>query len=217
MLRPGELVLRASLEALPRGARDEWLDSLLGLKGLPADGTDLPRGCVPYLPCPVEVLLRAVDRAEITSEDVFVDVGSGVGRAAALVHLLTGAGAVGVEVQQELVRQSRELAAALEAPRFATVAGDAAELLRFLPTGTVFFLYCPFSGARLERVFEHLEDIARTRTIRVCCVQMPALARPWLEPLWEDEELSIYRSRAFTVDLRSDAVEVRSLLAQHRK
>jgi len=92
------------------------------------------------------------------------------------------------------------MAQALNAERFVSIEGDAAELVKFIPVGTVFFLYCPFSGARLERVLDHIEDIARTRAVRVCCVQLPALTRPWLETVSVDEELSIYRSRAVLAD-----------------
>lgn len=188
--------LRASLDALPSADRDGWLDAVFGIDTFSPEGAGLPRGCVPYLPCSVDVLLRTVDRAEVTRRDVFVDIGSGVGRAAALVHFLTGARAIGIEIQEELVARSRSLAQAFNASRFVTLAGDAAELLRHVQVGTVFFLYCPFSGARLAHVLEHLEAIARTRVITVCCVQMPTLEQAWLERTWADAELTIYRSRS---------------------
>lgn len=192
--------LRAALEALPYRERDGWLDAVLGLDAVVPDAWDLPQSCVPYMPCPVDVLLRVVDRAEITSADVFVDIGSGMGRAAAFVHLLTGAGTIGLEIQRALIGRARVMAQTLNVERLVTVEGDAAELVKFIPVGTVFFLYCPFSGARLERVLAHIEDIARTRAVRVCCVQLPALDRPWLEPVSSDAELTVYRSRAVLAD-----------------
>jgi SAM-dependent methyltransferase len=188
--------LRSSLAALPKRHRDDWLDSVLEVDSFAPDSDELPRGCAPYLPCSVDVILQAVDGAGITSRDVFVDIGSGIGRAAALTHLLTGAGAIGIEIQPGLVRQSLNLAKKLMTSRFATVEGDAAELVKFIPIGTVFFLYCPFSGARLERVLDALAEIATTRSIRLCCVQVPTLRRSWLERVSpEDGELVIYRSR----------------------
>jgi precorrin-6B methylase 2 len=192
--------LRTALEALGSGERESWLDAVLGVDPFVPDESDLPRNCVPYLPCPVDVLLRMVDQAQITSRDVFVDIGSGVGRAAGVVHFLTGAAVVGLEVQRALVSRAHAMAAALNLERCATVEGDAAELVKFVQVGTVFFLYCPFSGARLERVLDHIEDIARTRAVRVCCVQLPALNRSWLEPVSSEEELSIYQSRAVLAD-----------------
>src|SRR4051812_39053024 len=94
---------REALEATPPDQRDSWLDRLLGTD-IPADGPALPPGGVPYLPCQVNVLLRAIDQAAIGPDDVFVDIGAGVGRAAALVHLVTGATAIAVEIQPHLAR-----------------------------------------------------------------------------------------------------------------
>jgi hypothetical protein len=87
------------------------------------------------------------------------------------------------------------MARALGADRVATIAGDASELVAYVPIGTVFFLYCPFSGARLERVLDGLRAIAATRPIRICCVHLPLLDRPWLELVASPRtELVIYRS-----------------------
>ena len=171
---------RAALLSVAPASRDAWLDHVLGLGELPDDGPELPRDCVPYLPCPVDALLRMVERAPVLASDTFVDVGSGVGRATALVHLLTGASTVGIEVQHGLVRASRELAARLAISRTSTIEGDAAELTGSFATGSVFFLYCPFSGERLSKVLDGLEPVARARPLRICCVDLPLPPRPWL-------------------------------------
>ncbi|WNG58027.1 class I SAM-dependent methyltransferase [Archangium gephyra] len=188
-------VFRTALMSVPPAERDAWLDQVLGLDSFPDDGPELPPGCVPYLPCPVDALLRTVECAEVQASDVFVDVGSGVGRAAALVHLLTGASAIGIEIQPELVHASRDLATRLNALRFSPVQGDAAVLTGCITIGSIFFLYCPFSGERLEKVLDALESIARTRTIRVCCVDLPLPPRPWLTfAVPPSGNLTVYRS-----------------------
>ena len=190
---PGDM--RAALAGVPPGERDAWVDLVFGLEGLPADGPDLPRGCVPYLPCSVDTLARMADQADLGPDDVFVDVGSGLGRATVLAHLLTGAAAIGLEIQAGLVRLSRDLARSLNAARISVVQGDAARLTGYMTIGTVFFLYCPFGGARLERVLNDLESIARTRPIRVCCVDLPLLDRSWLRPVLPPSgDLAVYRS-----------------------
>lgn len=173
--------IRAAITSVPPGDRDAWLDLVLGIDGVPDDGPELPRGCVPYLPCGVNTLLQSVEAAGIRDTDVFVDVGSGLGRAAAFVHLLTGAPAIGLEIQPALVRAARALSARLNAPRVAFIEGDAALLAGYIMIGSVFFLYCPFSGERLRQVLATLEPIARTREIRVCCVDLPLPPCPWLE------------------------------------
>lgn len=186
---------REALLRVPPADRDAWLDLVFGLDGIPDDGPALPRGCTPYLPCSVDALLRLVDDAEVQASDVFVDVGSGVGRAAALVHLLTGASAIGIEVQPELVLASRDLAARLRLSRFSQVLGDAADLAGSIAGGSVFFFYCPFGGDRLEKVVDDLEPIARTRQIRVGCVDLPLPPRPWLTlASAPSRDLTIYRS-----------------------
>lgn len=188
-------VFGAALAALPKGKRDDWVDQLCGLCELPPDEPELPRGCVPYLPSSVDTLLRMIELAKVQSSDVFVDIGSGMGRATALTHLLTGAGAIGVEIQPALVRQSRDLALRLHADRVSVVEGDAAKLTRYLVIGSVFFLYCPFSGERLDQVIDDLEEIARTRLIRVCSVDLPLPHRPWLTPVSSSRDLAVYQSR----------------------
>lgn len=188
-------MFRAALMSVPAHERDAWLDLLLGLGPIPDDGPELPRGCVPYLPCCVDALLRMVEHADVQASDVFVDIGSGVGRAAALVHLLTGAAAIGLEVQPNLVHTARELAARLHGLRYSPVEGDAVRLTGYITIGSIFFLYCPFSGSRLEQVLDDLEPIARTRQIRICCVDLSLPPRPWLTlaaPPCED--LAVYRS-----------------------
>jgi SAM-dependent methyltransferase len=190
-------LVRAAIDGVPPGARDAWVDRVLGLGPPPDDGPALPRGCVPYLPCAVQALLRLADEAPLRADDVLVDIGAGVGRAAALLHLVTGACAVGLEVQPALVTAARDLVARLRLPRVSFVEGDAAALTGALAAGTVFLLYCPFSGERLARTLAALEAVARTRAIRVCAVDLPLPPCAWLEEaLAPSPELAIHRSRA---------------------
>jgi len=188
-------LFRGALAGVPPAARDAWVDLALGLEPIAEDGPDLPRGCVPYLPCSVDALLRMIEHAPVGTGDVFVDIGSGLGRAAALVHLLTGAPAIGVEVQPAHVAASRALAMRLRLRSASFLSGDAAEIVPQLTAGSVFFLYCPFSGDRLVKLLADLEPIARTRPIRVCAVDLPLPPCPWLQAASPSSpDLSIYRS-----------------------
>ena len=186
---------RAALLGVPAGEWDAWVDLVLGIDDVPPDGPALPAGGVPYLPSSVEGILRMVDEAPIRSTDVFVDIGAGPGRVIALVHLLTGAGAVGLEIQPELVRVADGFTTLLGLSRVRCIEGDAAVVAAFMVVGSVFFLNCPFSGARLAKLLDGLEPIARTRPLRVCCVYLPLPPRAWLtrEP-GRSAELEIYRS-----------------------
>jgi SAM-dependent methyltransferase len=186
----------AELLSVPAGERDAWLDVAFGLEAISAeDGPQLPVNCTPYLPCPVDTVLRALDYAQLDATDVFVDVGSGVGRAALLAQLATGARAVGLEIQPTLAQASRALAQRLNVLRFTVLEGDAPALIDSVEQASVFFLYCPFGGERLERSLQAMARAALARPVHVCAVQLPPLARPWLAPLPLPEgELAVYRS-----------------------
>lgn len=188
-------LVQAALREVPFEDRDAWVDLLWDVGEVPDDDRRLPRGCVPYLPCPVASVLSTLDDAGLTSADVFVDIGSGLGKTAFLVHALTGASVIGLEIQPALVRAATARAAELKLAQLRFIETDAVDWMHDAALGTVFFLYCPFSGQRLERVLDALEGIARTRRIRVCSVDLPPFERPWLEPMpATSAELHVYRS-----------------------
>jgi len=187
----------AALEAVAPEDRDEWLDLVWDIDEIPPDDPTLPRGCVPYLPCAVATVLDALEQAAVTRDDVFVDVGCGAGRAALLAHLKTGAPCIGLEIQPPLVRTAQARADWLGLGRMRFLEGDAAAMIRYVPMGTVYFLYCPFGGERLRRLLDGLADIARTRPIRVCCIDMPLLEAPWLTRMAAaSSRVDVYRSDA---------------------
>lgn len=189
-------LVRSTLNGVPKEDHDAWLDLLLDVQEIPDDGVELQRGCVPYLPCPVSALLGIVDQADVASTDVFVDVGSGIGRALFFVHLLTGAECLGIEMQSSLMRWATERAERFNLIRTRFIQADAVDFVRTLTSGTVFFLYCPFNGELLERFLDGLENVARTREVRVCCVDMAPLERPWLHNLGSTSpQIDLYRSR----------------------
>ncbi len=190
------LAFRAAVEAVPPVDRDAWLDVALGLGPPPDDGPDLPPGGVPYLPCGINPLLRFVDAGAVGPDDTVVDIGSGAGRAAVALHLLSGAVVVGVEVQRALVAGARSLAARLDLPRVTFVEGDGAAPPAPADGGTVFFLYCPFSGERLTRFLAWLEPIACARGARLGCVDLPLPAVGWLQAIAPpDRDLAVFRPR----------------------
>jgi len=194
-------MVRAALHEVPFEDRDAWADLLWDVGEIPDDDRSLPRGCVPYLPCPVASVLSAVDDARVTSADVFVDIGSGAGRSAFLVHALTGACSIGLEIQPALVQAAAARAAELKPDRLRFIETDAAHWVRPDSVGTVFFLYCPFSGERLQRVLDALEGIARTRRIRVCSVDLAPFERSWLEPVpTTSADLHVYQSSEIDAD-----------------
>lgn len=180
------------VRSIPLLDRDAWIDELLGIEPPPPD-VDLPRGSVPYLPCGVEEILAMVRDVPIQPDDVLVDLGSGLGRVVILTHLLTGIRAVGVEIQELLVRKARICCAELGLPRVTFVHANAADMAL---DGSIFFLYAPCNGSMLARLTRRLEDVAHRRPIVVCAVGLEFRGVPWLWPRPSSSvALAVYHSR----------------------
>jgi hypothetical protein len=120
-----------------------------------------------------------VREVPLRPDDAFVDLGSGLGRVAILAHLLSGARALGVEIQEPLVHGARARCAALALDAVSFVHGNTADLEL---DGSVFFLYAPFNGELLTRTVRRIEAVARRRAIVVCAVGFELRDVPWLAP-----------------------------------
>jgi len=168
--------LLEQIDAVPFRDRDAWIDELLGFDDPPAD-VALPRGSVPYLPCGVDEIVAMVCEVPVGADDVLVDLGAGVGRVLILAHLLTGARAVGIEIQEHLVVEARARCEALGIRGVTFEHANAAEIDL---EGTVFFLYAPFNGEMLTAVLRRIEAVARRRPIVVAAVGVELDGVPWL-------------------------------------
>jgi hypothetical protein len=150
----------------------------------PADSiAPLEPDMVFYQPTPVRHVFDLVTRASITDDDVFVDLGSGLGHVPMLVSILTGARCLGIEREKVYVNGAQRSAEALRLGHVSFVAQDVREA--DLSSGTVFYLYTPFTGAILGSVLERLRREAQQRPIRVVtfgpCTTVISAER-WLQP-----------------------------------
>ena len=174
------------LLAVPPADRDAWTDELLGLGEPPLD-TPLPRGAVPYLPAGVNEILQLVREAPLHRTDTLVDLGAGLGRVVILAHLLSGARALGIEIQAPLVERARACCAELALSDVAFLHANAAEAEL---EGSIFFLYAPFTGELLQRTLRRLQALARRHPIVLCTVDLELANEPWLR-LREAASLSL--------------------------
>lgn len=164
--------------------RDRYVDALLGLGAQPTEDDASVAEDPELIRCVasgVSAIADAILKAGVGPGDVFVDVGAGCGRVAMLVHLLTGARAIGLEIQAALVELGAARAAALGLEGVEMRRGDAREAE--LPDGTVVYLYLPFVGRSLERVLGKLEAMAGRRGIAVCALGVELRRQPWLRPV----------------------------------
>lgn len=166
--------LLSRLVALPPRARDSELERLLGI----AEAGELshPPGpeLIGYHPSGLAPVMRAVIEAPLTEEDVFIDLGAGLGKVAALARIVSGARVRGIEVQASLL----SMAARVDGVELINADVREAEL----EEGTVFFLYNPFTGNALEQVLGRLHEVARRHAIVVCALGLPLGQRDWLVP-----------------------------------
>jgi SAM-dependent methyltransferase len=158
----------------------------------PREASSAPPGehLIGYHAAGLDPIGRMLAEVQLSERDVFIDLGSGVGRVCIVVALSTTARVRGIELQTSLVERARA-----DATRAgAIVAFENADARDAnLSDGTVFFLYCPFTGPALARVLERLSEI--DHPIVVCALGIdldhaPFLRRRPLDDFW----LAIYDS-----------------------
>ena len=160
--------------------RDELVSGVLPL-GEPGDTAALAPEMVFYQPTPARHVFDLLGRLELGVDDVLVDLGSGLGHVPLLVAICTGARGMGVEIEPAYVRIARACAQDLRLANAHFVQGDARDA--DFATGSVFYLYTPFTGAILRSVLDALRGEAGRRAFRVCsfgpCTAALS-AEPWL-------------------------------------
>ena len=146
--------------------RDELVSGVLELPEPGEPNLQRSPEMVPYQPTPVRHILDAIAATKLGEDDIFVDLGSGLGHVPLLVSMVTGAQCLGIEVQAAYVASARECAQNLHLNRIEFVTQDAREA--DLSRGTVFYLYSPFKGSILTDVLRALRMESMRRSITIC-------------------------------------------------
>jgi SAM-dependent methyltransferase len=176
---------------------DAFTNGLLLIGPAPEETREREPEMVFYQPTPARIVLELVEKAGLGLQDVFYDIGSGLGQVAILVHLLSGVRAKGVEFEPAYSDYARRCAKELNLSQVEFITADARQV--DYADGTVFFLYTPFQGRMLEQVLERLRDRSRTRGIRLYtygpCTREVA-RQSWLERL-DRNGSNVYRLAIF--------------------
>ena len=158
-------------EASPRGrmdygVADTFVQTLLQIGDSPDETLEKEPEMVFYKPTPVRIILDLVEEADLCAEDVFYDLGSGLGQVVILVHLLSGARTKGVEYEPSYYAYAQERAKRLNLSNadFCNIDARHADY----SDGTVFYLYTPFRGDLLQSVLDKLKAESHKRPIRIC-------------------------------------------------
>ena len=179
---------------------DRFIDGLFDIADEPEETLAIEPGMIGYQPTPARFIFNVVEHLNLKADDVFYDLGAGLGRVVLLVSLLSQAQVKGIELEPAYCAFAQKRIRVFNLQRTGCLNVDAREA--DYTDGTVFFMYTPFTGHVLHRVLDRLQREAETRQIRVAtygpCTDR-VVAQSWLtlsDHDMLDEDLAIFNSRA---------------------
>jgi hypothetical protein len=144
------------------------IDAVLGVAREGRENELLPKrdeNCWYYIPSSTGAVMELINRVTVSRNMVVYDIGSGWGKPAMLLALLTGANVVGVDWEPSYCAKATEAAAKLNIDNARFVCADVRDV--DLIDGDVFYLFHPFEG-------DVLEDFLDTVLMRVA-LQKPII------------------------------------------
>ena len=157
-------------------------------------------GMIRYEATPARVILEMIDNLRFMRDDIFFDIGSGLGLVVMLVNLLTRIRSVGIEYDPAYCEHARSCARSLNLRDISFIQDDARNI--DLNTGTIFYLFTPFVNEVFEGVLERLRYTSIRKEIFICSygtITFDLAKLPWLQirdPAMEhDFRLAIFTSK----------------------
>ncbi|WP_184549002.1 hypothetical protein [Mucilaginibacter sp. FT3.2] len=176
---------------------DVFINGLTHLATIPAQTKQLEPGMVYYQKTPARIIFELTAQCDFGNDDIFFDLGSGLGQAAILVNLLTGVTVKGIEFEPAFCHYATACAANLNLTGVTFINTDAraADYTK----GTVFFMFTPFRGQMMQEVLEMLWKESLSRKIRIItygpCTAQVAL-QSWLSSAAPADD-NVYRLHIF--------------------
>lgn len=159
--RPADLA--KELEGRPNVEWDAYVQRLFEVSDVPEAESERPAKMVHYLPSPFRSILELA--ARVGPDDVFYDVGSGLGLVTVLVAWMTGAKSKGLEREPAYHRQALALAERFPALRVEPILGDARE--HDYRDATVVYVYDTFRDELLDQLLAKLAAVAAEHPLTV--------------------------------------------------
>jgi len=144
---------------------DIFINELFSIQIIPEPTKDKEPEMVFYQKTPARIIFEMLGVAKIKPDDVFFDVGSGLGQVVILVNMITGVSANGIEYEPAYCEYAKQSASELNLSNVSFINEDARNM--DYSEGTVFFLYTPFEGKMLQEVMRLLQKVAQKKGIRV--------------------------------------------------
>ena len=183
-----EAYVNSSSSVPPRADTDEdyldiFVNGLLGIDHAPEETIYPQPEMIGYVPTPARAIFTLLAHVNLHAQDVFYDLGAGLGRLPLLVGLLTSAQARGIEIEPAYCHFAQQRAQRLNLSQVSFINQDARDA--DYTDGTLFFMYTPFTGRLLQQVLDKLGDEARTRHITLAAYGPCTLhveRQRWLQP-----------------------------------
>ncbi len=144
---------------------DIFINGLLCGNATVAATTELEPEMVFYQKTPARIVFQMAAAAQFNQDDMFVDLGSGLGQVAILVNLISSIAARGIEYEPTYCAFAQACASQLNLNNVEFINDDARNA--DYSNGTVFFMYTPFEGSILQEVLAILKKESAQRAIRI--------------------------------------------------
>ncbi|MBS0031032.1 hypothetical protein ACTJJ0_29000 [Chitinophaga sp. 22321] len=179
---------------------DIFINGLSPFQTIPEPTRDLDPEMVHYQKTPARIIFELIEKCPVRKDDVFFDVGAGLGQAAILVNLLAGITVKGIEFEPAFCAYARACAADLNLPGVTFINADARQA--DYSDGTIFFMFTPFKGEIMLEVLSMLRKVSLSKQIRIVtygpCTAQVAL-QCWLKMNAPEEDhpyhLAVFKSR----------------------
>jgi len=193
-----KLGYKKEFEATGYDNLDIFINGLLPVKTIPEQAKPLEPEMVYYQKTPARIVFEMVEQSHFLEEDVFFDIGSGLGQVAILVNLLAGITTRGVEFEPAFCGYATRCAMELNLPNVSFTNIDARKA--DYSEGTVFFMFTPFKGKMSQEVLDILRKESLLRKIKIITYGPCTAAveeQSWLRPAAPENE-NIYKAAFFT-------------------
>ena len=159
---------------------DIFINRLLSANTIPEPKRRPEPEMVFYQKTPARIIFELSKK--INRDDIFFDIGCGVGQVVILVNLISSAKAIGIEFEPAYCKYANEVASRFDLVNIQFI-NDNAKNIDY-SKGSVFFLYTPFYGTMLREVLSSLQQHSFDKTIRIftygpCSIDIAE--QTWLE------------------------------------
>jgi len=179
---------------------DILLEQVLFPTPPPTESRKRASGMIRYEATPARIILEMIDTVKFISEDIFIDIGSGLGLVVMLINLLTGVPSIGIEYDPVFSEYAQKQATNLGLENVSFINTDARNA--DLNVGNIFYMFTPFVNEIFDSVLERLRYTSIRKPIHICSygtITYDLIQLPWLQlldPAMEhDFALAVFTSK----------------------